>query len=113
MFILPLLQGPLRRALPVDATVSEAGRGGYGTHMAEPREPIRYVDAGSIVVDEAAAPQLLAMGSFALGIVLLMGLMAFSTDHFVHGWWWALFAVPAALVLAAVLAVFALVETNR
>ena len=81
--------------------------------MAEPREPIRYVDAGSIVVDEPAAPQLLAAGCFATGIVLLMGLFAFSTDHFIHGWWWALFAAPAALVLAAVLAAVALVEANQ
>lgn len=81
--------------------------------VAEPREPIRYVDAGSIVVDEPSAPQFLAAGSFTAGILFLMAVFVFSTDHFLHGWWWAFAAIPPVFVLGAVLSAFALVESNR
>lgn len=80
--------------------------------MTLPTEPIRYAGPSQTVV-EPSAPQYLAASCFTAGILLLMALFVFSTDHFLHGWWWALFVFPAAFVVAGIAAGFAAVEAYR
>jgi hypothetical protein len=65
------------------------------------------------VIDEPSGPQLLTGATASLGILLLMGLFAFSTGGLIHGWWWALFAVPAVLVAAAIASAYAMIEAYR
>jgi hypothetical protein len=72
----------------------------------------QYAEPGR-VVEEPVGPQLLTGATASLGILLLMGLFAFSTGGLIHGWWWALFAVPAVLVAGAVASAWAMIEAYR
>ena len=70
------------------------------TEVPEPQSERRYADPDA-VVDEPIGPHLLMAASGVGGILVLMGLFALSTGNLIHGWGWALFAIPAGLLAVA------------
>ena len=72
----------------------------------------QYVEPAR-AIDEPPWPQLLTGATGSLGILLLMGLFAFATGGLIHGWWWALFAVPALLVAAMIASAWAMFDAYR